>query len=416
MTTPMSHPRNALLLKWNRRLVEALTARGVSYAAVVTDYELERRRFTLDDLRDADEIYRIGSHDSASDLFGVAARLLTEDRRYDLVLSPSEFSHYALAVLASVVPGTALTARQVLETRDKRVMKGLFRRAGVRSSEEYTSAGKAADALEAGIEPVGVVVKPTDGAGARATVIATSAAELADAVDRLNGRALLESGLDGDEYHVDAVWSGRRLTWLSISRYLLPRARVVHSTIRNGALLVDPAEEADLYARVFDDQRRLIDAGDFETGISHGEFFRTGHGLVWTEIASRPGGACVDHMVGAATGRSLTERWVDALLGDDVTMEPLPRDLGRAVGWLNLGPAGSGTVVRCPSLDEVSAWPGVIDADIRLHTGDRIDITDPSAWSCLVVLEAADSAEWERRRRVVEALAHEAYEMQPATP
>ncbi|MBM2620545.1 hypothetical protein JIG36_34095 [Actinoplanes sp. LDG1-06] len=409
----MSRPRNALLLKWNRRLVEALVAQGVSYAVVVTDYELERRRFTLADLRDAEDIYRIRSHDSASDVYGVAARLLAEDRCYDLVLSPSEFSHYALAVLASVVPGTPMTARQVLETRDKRVMKGLFRRAGVRSSEEYTSAAKAAAALAGGLEPVGVVVKPVDGAGARATVIATSAAELTRAVDQLAGRAQLESGLDGEEYHVDAVWSRGRVTWFSVSRYLRPRARVIPSTTRNGAILLDPDKEADLYASLLDDQRRLIEAGGFETGISHGEFFLTGRGPVWTEIASRPGGAFVDHMVGAATGRSLTERWVDALLGDDGDVEPSPRDPERVVGWLNLGPSRSGTVVCAPAVEEVSAWPGVLEADVRLHTGDQFDIADPSSWSCLVVLEASDSTEWEQRRQVAEMLAQRAFQMAP---
>ncbi|HTZ44964.1 MAG TPA: ATP-grasp domain-containing protein [Jatrophihabitans sp.] len=349
-------------------------------------------------------VYRISSYDSVEELSAVAADLITRGVRIDKVASYAEFTQYAAGYLAHLLGLSEPASALAMNTRDKRLMKLRAAEASLRVPRTFSIPDLTApdlDALEAAVD-YPLVVKPASGWGTTSTLRVGTRAELLDALqvfafeDGVNSHQLIaEEFIEGDEYHVDAVWRDGEPWAFFVSRYYVPRLQVETSGGLNGSVLLRRDENSELYERMLDFSRRYNEVVGFRRGVTHLELFvehRSGD-LVFSEIASRLAGANVVEVIGAACGQDERTIWAHELLDGDPADLPLDDGRARYVGWLNLAPSRSGTIAALPDREALLAHPNVLEVSFRAALGDEVHVAGPSMWCVMLVLGAASEDE-----------------------
>ncbi|MEU1401630.1 ATP-grasp domain-containing protein [Streptomyces sp. NPDC005728] len=355
-----------------------------------------------------EKVYYVSSFDALEELSAVAADLISEGVDIDKVMSSNEFSQYAAAYLAHLLSADQPSTSVVLATRDKRLMKRQARQAGLHTARTCSVPDPAAlvdggdDALAELESSVGypAVVKPANGWGTVSTTVARDREELRAALKdfryapELRSRHLLaEEYIDGEEFHVDAVWRDGEPWVFCVSRYVTPPLQLREGAGPGLSVLLDEDDHAGLYAEVRELHRRLNEQLGLTRGPTHLEFFReygTGR-LVFSEIASRLGGLTVAQLVGAAVGVDEREIAAHELLDGALSELPLRKSPFRYVGMLNITPLRSGRVTRMPTRDELLAHDHVLDVSIGPGVGSEVTLGQSSASVCVMVIYGADS-------------------------
>ena len=260
-------------------------------------------------------IYMISSFDSIEELSAVAADLIVAGIKIDRIASATEHTQYATGYLAEVLSMRHTSASAVLASRDKRLMKYKVRKAGVATAHWASLPATIAKSdLDAVTRQVGfpMIIKPANGFGAFSTLKVTSGPDFEAALNdfsfsqEMHSRHLIiEEFIDGDEYHVDAIWRDGEPWLFAISRYLANRLDVSTSNEKmDGSVVLAEAEHADLYDRVRDLHQKVNEALGILSGPTHLEVFvehETGR-LVFSEIATRLGGGLISKVLALAWG------------------------------------------------------------------------------------------------------------------
>lgn len=356
------------------------------------------------------KVYYVSSFDALEELSAVAADLLSEGVGIDKVVSSNEFSQYAAAYLAHLLSVDEPSTSVVLATRDKRLMKRQAGAAGLHTARTRSVPDPASlvdggdDALAELEDAVGypAVVKPANGWGTVSTTVARDREELRAALkdfryapELRSQQLLVEEYIDGEEFHVDAVWRDGEPWVFCVSRYVTPPLRLREGAGPGLSVLLDADDHAGLYAEVRELHRRLNEQLGLTRGPTHLEFFRE-HGtgrLVFSEMASRLGGLTVAQLVGAGVGVDEREIAAHELLDGDLAELPLRRSRFRYVGMLNIIPSRSGRVTRIPSREDLLAHDRVLDVSIGPSVGAEVTLGQSSASVCVMVIYGADSEE-----------------------
>jgi biotin carboxylase len=233
----------------------------------------------------------------------------------------------------------------------------------------------------AALERVGLpaVLKPADSGGQRGVF----RLDTADDLERHLHVALAESPTD--EAIIEAYVEGLELNGLVIVRggeafplTLSDRLRPPGIGFGVGWIHIYPAT---IYGDQLEEAERVavhaVHALGLRDGIAFPQLLATDDGRVLViEVAARiPGGQMAD-LARHAVGVDLVEIALRQALGEDV-----PDEVARprftqpvAIRFLTAspGPLPTGTVVEIGSLEKVSAFPGVVQADVYLAVGETI--------------------------------------------
>ena len=233
----------------------------------------------------------------------------------------------------------------------------------------------------AALERVGLpaVLKPADSGGQRGVF----RLETADDLERHLHVALAESPTD--EAIIESYVEGLELNGLVIARdgeafplTLSDRLRPPGVGFGVGWIHVYPAT---IYADQLEEAERVavhaVHALGLRDGIAFPQLLATDDGRVLViEVAARiPGGQMAD-LARHAVGVDLIEIALRQALGEEV-----PDEMARprftqplAIRFLTAspGPLPTGTVTEIGSLEKVSAFPGVVQADLYLSVGETI--------------------------------------------
>lgn len=394
---------NVLMLRYSTYWCSSVLKHSDSVYLVV-DSSKVNDQIPLDVLSAFVRVYRISSFDSLEEVSAVAADLMATGVRIDKVASTVEHTQYAAGYLSDLLGLQHYSLGIAMNTRDKRMMKMRAVEAGLSVPRHFSlpNAGKGADI--AGVESeIGYpcVLKPANGSGTRSTSIVYNRAELDEALtdydfqrDLRSHHLVAEEFVEGDEFHIDAVWRDGEPWTFFVSRYYMPRLNRWINGGLDGAVLLDEYDHAHLYAELREMNKRLVSTMGITRGTTHLEMYLE-HGtdrLVFGEIASRPGGACVPEAVGAHCGVDERELWVRELLDHPRERITLSPGRFRYVAWLNLLPKQSGTISQVPHCEEIMADDRVITVTLMPEVGQELEL-HPACWGILMTIGGDSEAD-----------------------
>ncbi|GBF04724.1 biotin carboxylase-like protein [Deinococcus aerius] len=398
----MTRPR-LLVLGGRAGLIRACARLGV----FVTAYSVEPGQAVLA----PGQAGRVVEGESLSNAERIAYNLLRYDERsFDGVTTGYEEGIFSAAVLQALY-GTA--RREVLATavafRDKREQKlrlgGCVEHAAIWLLPALHAAALPREARYP------LVVKPADGVATAHTYVVHDDEELDEVARRVRdagidarGTFVVESFVDGEEWHVNGWTSGGRLQWFSASRYRAPLIRTKDGVVVSSVTL-RPADHPDTFARLHEFTARALSGLDLSDGVFHLECFWRGDAFVFSECAARIGGGYVAETIRHMFGVDLYEVAVRLALGEHVAA-PDVAQASASHGYLQL-PAPDEPVTYVPTVADLLALPGVVEAEYDFRSGNvRPDVRrNSSARAGKVVVHADGERELEQALDAVLAYA-----------
>ena len=406
-----------LFCKWDKVLLQSLLDRNAKVVLVLDEFDVDNAQLDNSLLSRVAKYYRVSHFDSIDELSAVSVDLKLNGFNITKIVSPAEYSQYGAGLLAALFPGTNLTLDLAVKTRDKRIMKDTIQKAGIPSARfvsipDYTDRSQRETAAQ--ILGFPMVVKPANGLGTMTTKKIVSREALDEFLDTIqfepaihSKHLIAESFVSGKEYHIDALWSGTEPVLLSISEYHVPRLALKAGAGGNGSYILSREDFADLYHEVQAFNVKVNQALGIQSGITHMEVFREfgTNQLLFSEIATRYGGAAVVESLQSKFGADIREMYAAQLVGD-VSLSSMPSPTHhKYVGWLNVAPSASGKIVGMPTEEHLTSIKGVLNTEFVAHVGDEIDLSHPSVWGIMLVL-GADSLEG--YHSLVDQVTHEA--------
>ncbi|MFE5732537.1 ATP-grasp domain-containing protein [Streptomyces sp. NPDC056528] len=397
-----------IVCKWNRELIATMLEHASEVYVILDGFDIEHMSPDWELLEGAAKVYRIGEFDSLEEIASVAADLSLRGVSGDRIVSFTEFSQYGAGYLSTLLGNSDDPLRHV-SYRDKRLMKRRVAAAGVPTARwaslpDRADRGDLAAVAERLEFPL--VVKPVAGAGTIGTITVRSAEELEPSLESLgplpyfkSRQLIAEEFVTGRELHVDALWNGDEPLFLVVSAYFVNVLSVLEGlkestadtgTPLDGSYVISPEDAPDLYKRVLDLHRDVNRAFGIDRAVTHLELFERPDGeLVFSEIATRLGGAYVGSMLTEVLGQDIFE-----VVGEGLVRGALPKSRGehRYVGAVHLRPAAPGRITSLPSEEEMLAVDGVLQAQRLAQVGSVVDFSHPSEW-CVFVILGADTAE-----------------------
>lgn len=176
---------------------------------------------------------------------------------------------------------------------------------------------------------------------------------------------VMEEYVSGPEYSVEAFSFGGRHSIVAVTEKLVDPRRFVELGHTLPAR-IDPALEQEIVDAV----RRFLDVMGLADGPSHTEVRVAARGPVVIESHNRIGGDHIGDLVRAAYGIDLADHAVGSPFGlvDELPDRPEPL-AGACVRFLH---GSSGRVVALGGLEEVSARPEVLAAELSVQVGDVV--------------------------------------------
>ncbi|HRC84597.1 MAG TPA: ATP-grasp domain-containing protein [Thermoanaerobaculia bacterium] len=253
--------------------------------------------------------------------------------------------------------------------RDKARMKEVLRAHGLPCARHALATSRAearAFAAEVGFP---LVVKPPDGAGAKATFRVDSPTALEEALS-VAGPApaqavLIEEFMVGDEHSFETVTIGGEPVWYSFTRYLPTPLEALHNPWIQWCVLLPREREDPRFADIREVGYRALKALGMTTGLSHMEWFRRRDGSVAiSEVAARPPGAQITTLMSVAHEWDLLAAWARLMVFGE--FDPPPRKW--AAGAAFLRGAGRGRVKNVLGLDQAQKELGPLVVEAQLPT------------------------------------------------
>ncbi|WP_316771656.1 ATP-grasp domain-containing protein [Streptomyces sasae] len=400
-----------LLCKWHPTLLEELLARTPDVYVVLDDFDVEHMhpdQVLLDKTRG---VYRVSSFDSIEELSSIAVDLTIHHVIVGKIVSHTEFSQYGAGLLELLLHGGE-DPLKFTAYRDKRLMKARVRAAGVPTARSCSLAGP--DDLTAAHRAMAtlrfpVVVKPASGFGTMSTLKVERPEDLLDTLTGYTFEPLLRSRqliieefITGDEVCVDALWSGGEALSFVVHSYYRPRIGLTAESLHedsglNGSRVLTESDHPELYRELRQLHNRINQGLRIKDGATHLEVFVQQDGtIVFSEIATRVGGAWVPRMLSAYLGREVWAAIAEAAVtGDGVPARPRRP----YVGGVNISPLQPGLITAMPDEAELASHPGVLDWQVIRGLGSRVSLTHPSEWCLFLVLGADSAQEYEELRR-----------------
>ncbi|MBF0316415.1 MAG: ATP-grasp domain-containing protein [Oligoflexia bacterium] len=393
--------RRLLVCKWDRDFMTLLKKEDIEVYLVVDQYECDHCDV---DLSMADVAYKISSFNSLEELMSIVVDLREKKITIDKVVNFIEHGQLGASLLKHFIEKDSNILEKTLTARDKRLMKAVARSVGVTVARSCSVADLDTE-LSSATAVLGYpfILKPAYGIGAYSTYKIKDHAELNKIVSDLKTNGLpgflssqhfiAEEFINGEEFHIDAIWKNGQEIIFSISRYFCPRIGAGNRNL-NGSIVLPESQYESLYREAREVCLKISRELDFRNEAVHIEFFieKNSGKFILSEFATRIAGAAVSDSIEYAKGSSLHQLLLKSLLGDENTLDSLnvknpPHDT-RFVGWCNIIPAVSGKINKMPEKNFFQQYKNIFKIQFLQKEGDLVNVDDPSNWCILIVLGA----------------------------
>lgn len=287
----------------------------------------------------------------------------------DHLMGALEQLQLPLAQARELLGVEGMSSEVALNFRDKARMKTLLRQGGVPCARHrlVSSRQEAREfAAEVGFP---LVIKPPDGAGAKATYRVNSSEMLEQALQVVPpspGReVLVEEFMTGDEYSLETVSIQGRPVWSSFTRYLPTPLEAMHNPWIQWCVLLPREIDDPRFNDVREIGARTLKVLGMGTGLSHMEWFRRRDGsIAVSEIAARPPGAQITTLVSVAHEFDLLAAWARLMVFGE--FNPPPRKW--AAGAAFFRGIGEGRVKMVHGLEQAQKELGALAVETKLPT------------------------------------------------
>ncbi len=213
-----------------------------------------------------------------------------------------------------------------------------------------------------------IILKPTAGAGSKATYRIDRTEALREALDELKPSlyrpVLAEEFLSGEEFSFETITVGGVARFHSISRYYPGPLEVMQNPHLQWVCLLPRDIDTDEFTAVQKVGMAAIRDLGLDSGMTHMEWFkRPDQSVAIGEIALRPPGAQIVKLMSLAYDCDMYRAWARATV-DDAYDGPWERKYSVGVAFMR-GP-GSGRITRVDGVDEAHKIMGDLVVDVHL--------------------------------------------------
>ena len=200
-----------------------------------------------------------------------------------------------------------------------------------------------------------VVVKPRQLSGGRNLIFAESA----EVLRRENNRnKILERYIDAPEYSVESFSNKGKILMQSITQYYV-----------KGHVNIVPAIVPDeLKQRLYDFNRRVINAMNINWGITHLEVYVKDRDIFFGEIALRPPGGYLMELISASYGINAWDAQVAMELDKEFTFPKQQHAYSAAC----IFHPGKGVLNSVENWERATLLPGVFQAKLKRELGESL--------------------------------------------
>lgn len=268
--------------------------------------------------------WRVGNILDANELTQAVSSIRDRLGTVDRLVGTLEHLQEALAETRERLSIPGLRPEAARNFRDKSRMKDVLRAAGLPCARHRLLTDPARAAAEVAELGLPVVVKPPDGAGAKATYQVKDEQALAEVLARHPPHPqrplLAEEFIQGTEHSFDGVSIDGQLIWHSMTHYLPNPLDVVENPWIQWCVLLPREIDDPAFDDIRESASQSLDALGMETGVSHMEWFRRPDGsIAISEVGARPGGAQISKLISYAHDESFYRMWARVMIDGEFT-------------------------------------------------------------------------------------------------
>ena len=285
------------------------------------------------------------------------------------ILATLEQAQVPVAQAREALEVTGLGVEAARNFRDKARMKSILRSAGI-ACARHRLAGDAQSAIEF-VEQVGfpVVVKPPDGAGAKATFRLENSADLRKYLSSYppdpTRPGLLEEFMTGREYSFESALVNGEMCWNSWSAYMPSPLQVLENDWMQWCVLLPREIVSNEQQAICPSAQAALKVLGLTSGFSHLEWFARDDGSVAiSEVGARPPGAQFMSLLSHAHDWDFYRGWASLMALDEFS--PPARKF--ACGAAYIRGQGRGPVRAIHGLDQAQARMGDLVVEAHLPT------------------------------------------------
>jgi biotin carboxylase len=264
-----------------------------------------------------DDLFAV-PNDASTEIFIDLIRYISQQNKVDRVVALEEFDVILAAQIREhlCLPGMSSSGANVF--RDKWPMS-LKAKAGGITVQDFAPLINRDELVDfMALVPAPWIIKPRSDASAIGMRKVDKPEDVWNAIEELNARErlterasyyLLARFIPGEVFHVDSTVNNGRVVFAAANRYGRPPMQVAHG---GGAYISHTIAHGSAdQKRLFEINRRLINAMGLKKGVTHAEFIKSAADgdFYFLEIASRVGGAYIAEVLEAASGVNLWREW-----------------------------------------------------------------------------------------------------------
>ncbi|MCB1055372.1 MAG: ATP-grasp domain-containing protein, partial [Acidobacteria bacterium] len=251
--------------------------------------------------------------------------------------------------------------------RDKARMKQVLREHGLPCARYHLASSREGARRFAEETGFPLVVKPPDGAGAKATFRVDDLASLDQALELMRpspGREmLLEEFITGTEHSFETISIHGEPVWRSITHYQPTPLEVLRNPWIQWCVLLPREGVTEGYADIREANARALSALGLGTGLTHMEWFRRqDRSIAISEVAARPPGAQITTLISHAHEADFRRAWAHLMVFDELRFP----ERKWATGAAFLRGQGRGQVQSVEGLEAAQKELGELVVEARL--------------------------------------------------
>lgn len=286
-----------------------------------------------------------------------------------------------------------ISAEVARSTRDKLLMKTIISNAGIKTAnvEKVNSLDNVKSFICNNGFPV--VLKPQSGSATQNTFIIYSNLDLdmiTSQKDIFDSNYIMESYIEGDEYHCDSIVMNGNIIFVSIGKYL---SNCIKTVLGNDpvASIIFPTRSSEdtIIEGIKSMNEKVINALNISSSICHMEVFVDSTGnITFGEIATRIGGGpLIGRTIRYGYGMDIYKEFLDVSL--DESYDP-GWTSNKFTGFIAL-PTKEGKIIEISSDEDFYCMDGVKEVCIQKHVGDWLDNNSNTTKRSGFVIVEADS-------------------------
>ena len=245
-----------LFLKWDDEYINTLKDFDKEIILLVDNYDIGIHE---EKIKQNPIVYRVESTSNLQQIISASVAIkLKFDKKVSHVISFTDYSQYASALIASILGLSYPNLDLIIKTRDKRLIKYSISALGINTAN-FLSIPRPidADAIRQFIKEIGfpIIVKPVDSTGAQGVKLIKNLTQLeewekqiiSDSLKSMNYHFMAEQYIEGDEYHVDIVWYEGNPLYTFVGKNFVPLLDTVGNKLPNASIQLDYNSNKNLY-------------------------------------------------------------------------------------------------------------------------------------------------------------------------